>query len=96
MAAHRLVGRDQELTALAELVEDTAAYRGRVALIAGEPGIGKTSLVEAVEAIARRSGFVVAWGRCSSTEMPSFWPWTQALNALLAPVHRHRRPKPGS
>jgi hypothetical protein len=31
-----LVGREPELTALAELVEDAAAGRGRVALIAGE------------------------------------------------------------
>ena len=37
-----LVGREPELTALAELVEDTDAGRGRVALITGEAGIGLT------------------------------------------------------
>ena len=49
----RLVGREPELAALAELVEDAGAGRGRVALITGEAGIGKTSLAEAVDAMAR-------------------------------------------
>jgi predicted ATPase len=78
-----LVGREPELTALAELVEDADAGRGRVALITGEAGIGKTSLAEAVGAMVRESRFQVAWGRCSSAEMPSYWPWTQVLNTLL-------------
>ena len=59
------------------------AGRGRVALITGEAGIGKTSLSEAVEAMARELRFGVAWGRCSSADMPSYWPWTQVLNSLL-------------
>ena len=79
----RLVGREPELTALAELVEDAEASRGRVALVTGEAGIGKTSLGEAVEAMAREQRFGVAWGRCSSADMPSYWPWTQVLNSLL-------------
>ena len=78
-----LVGREPELAALAELVEDAGAGRGRVALMLGEPGIGKTSLAEAVEAMARELGFDMAWGRCSSADMPSYWPWTQVLNTLL-------------
>ena len=79
----RLLGRESELTALAELVRDADAGRGRVALVAGEAGIGKTGLAETVEAMARKSQFEVAWGRCSSAEMPSYWPWTQVLNTLL-------------
>ena len=79
----RLVGREPELAALAELVEDAGAGRGRVALITGEAGIGKTSLAEAVDAMARALRFDIAWGRCSSSEMPSYWPWTQVLNSLL-------------
>jgi hypothetical protein len=48
------------------------AGRGRVALMLGEAGIGKTRLAEAAETMARQSGFDVAWGRCSSIEMPSY------------------------
>ena len=83
MQGRSLVGREPELTALTELVEDADAGRGRVALVTGEAGIGKTSLTEAVEAVAREARFDVAWGRCSSVEMPPYWPWTQALNTLL-------------
>jgi predicted ATPase len=78
-----LVGHGPELVEVAELVADAAARRGRVALISGEAGIGKTSLAETVDATAREAGFDVAWARCSSAEMLSFWPWTQVLNALL-------------
>ena len=33
--------------------------------------------------MARELRFDIAWGRCSSAEMPSYWPWTQVLNTLL-------------
>jgi DNA-binding CsgD family transcriptional regulator/tetratricopeptide (TPR) repeat protein len=41
-----LLEREQELAALAALLDETTAGRGRVAIIHGEAGIGKTSLVE--------------------------------------------------
>ena len=78
-----LVGREPELAALARLIGDAGAGRGRVALMLGEAGIGKTRLAEAAERMARQSGFDVAWGRCSSIEMPSYWPWRQVLTNLL-------------
>ena len=40
-----LLERDPTLDALAQAVADAAAGRGSVALVTGEPGIGKTSLV---------------------------------------------------
>ena len=78
-----LVGREPELAALAELLGDAAAGRGRVAVMLGEPGIGKTRLSEAADTMARRLGFEVAWGRCSSVDMPSYWPWKQVVTNLL-------------
>jgi predicted ATPase len=78
-----LVGREPELAALAGLIGDAGAGRGRVAVMLGEAGIGKTRLAEAAETMARQSGFDVAWGRCSSADMPSYWPWRQVLNNLL-------------
>ena len=78
-----LVGREPELAALAELLGDAAAGRGRVAVMLGEPGIGKTRLSEAADTMARRLGFDVAWGRCSSVDMPSYWPWKQVVTNLL-------------
>ncbi len=83
MEEQSLVGREPELTALAGMIGDARAGRGRVAVMLGEAGIGKTRLAEAAETMARQSGFDVAWGRCSSADMPSYWPWRQVLNNLL-------------
>ncbi|GAA1023468.1 ATPase AAA [Acrocarpospora pleiomorpha] len=57
-----------------------AAQGHRVVLVAGEPGIGKTSLVEDA---ARQPAGRVAFGRCwDGGGAPPFWPWAQALRAL--------------
>ena len=78
-----LVGREPELASLAGLIGEAGAGRGRVAVMLGEAGIGKTRLAEAAETMARQSGFDVAWGRCSSADMPAYWPWRQVLTNLL-------------
>ncbi|GAA0430560.1 ATPase AAA [Acrocarpospora corrugata] len=52
----------------------------RVVLVAGEPGIGKTSLAE--HAAAHSAGRVVV-GRCwDGGGAPPFWPWVQAFREL--------------
>src|SRR4051812_2111596 len=80
MARMVLVGRSLELAALARLVADSAGGRGRLALIGGEPGIGKSRLVEEA---ARASGLPLAWGRCwEEGGAPAFWPWIQVLRVL--------------
>jgi tetratricopeptide (TPR) repeat protein len=77
------VGRDREVAELVAGLEDAAGGRGRLFLIAGEPGIGKTWLAEHVAGHATRHGFRVLWGRCWEVGgAPPFWPWTQLLGAL--------------
>ncbi|AWS41051.1 BTAD domain-containing putative transcriptional regulator [Streptosporangium sp. 'caverna'] len=77
----RLVGREAE----AEVLD--LAVRGdghRMVLLAGEPGIGKTSLAEQAARAARARGHRVVWGRCwDGTGAPPFWPWTQAVQDLV-------------
>ncbi|GAA3444634.1 BTAD domain-containing putative transcriptional regulator [Planomonospora venezuelensis] len=76
----RLVGRQAEEQALREAV---AADGHRVVLLAGEPGIGKTSLAEQAAEYAGARGHRVVWGRCwDGTGAPPFWPWTQAAADL--------------
>jgi tetratricopeptide (TPR) repeat protein len=78
----RLLGRDAELAALRTELEAAAGGEGRVVLLLGEAGIGKTRLSAAVGADARERGFTVAWGRCHEGEgAPVYWPWVQALRA---------------
>ncbi|MFF3443415.1 BTAD domain-containing putative transcriptional regulator [Streptosporangium sp. NPDC002721] len=76
-----LVGRDAE----AEVLERAVAGDGhRTVLLAGEPGIGKTSLAERAAEAARARGRRVVWGRCwDGTGAPPFWPWTQAVRDLV-------------
>lgn len=85
------VGRDPEVAELVAGLADALAGRGELFLIAGEPGIGKTRLVEQVEARALERGARVAWGRCwEGGGAPAYWPWTQVVRALAAPTAASR------
>jgi predicted ATP-dependent serine protease len=59
------VGRDAERASLRRLVDDALAGHGRLALVAGEPGVGKSRLVAEIgdEAQARgcRCSLGIAW-----------------------------------
>ncbi len=79
-----LVGRDRELAQLERALADAAAGHGRLVLLAGEPGIGKSRLADEA---ARRSGMRVLWGRCwEAGGAPPFWPWIQVLRAIARDV----------
>jgi DNA-binding SARP family transcriptional activator len=80
-----LVGYDNELRALEDLLEQALLRRGRLALIAGEPGVGKTRLADELGAVAGARGAQVVWGRAwSAGGAPPYWPWIQVLRALVA------------
>ena len=61
-----LVGRGAELETLKGLFEISRAGRGRLALIIGEPGIGKSRLLAELRAVASESGASWFEGRCVS------------------------------
>jgi tetratricopeptide (TPR) repeat protein len=83
-AAELFIGRVRELVQLDTALAEAVAGRGRLCLIAGEPGIGKTRLAECVAARAGEGGATVIWGRCWEGEgAPAFWPWVQVLRTLL-------------
>src|SRR5262245_26892318 len=77
------VGRVAEREALAAHIAEARQGKGRVVLVGGEPGIGKTRLVE--EAVAGIASGRVLWGRCQEIQgAPAFWPWIQALRAYVS------------
>jgi eukaryotic-like serine/threonine-protein kinase len=77
------VGRDREVAELVAGLEDALGGQGRLFLIAGEPGIGKTRLVEQLAGHAAERGARVAWGRCwEGRGAPPYWPWTQILRTV--------------
>src|ERR1700735_4088760 len=45
-----MVGRDRELASLLSGLDDAASRRGRLVLISGEPGVGKTRMADEVAA----------------------------------------------
>ena len=76
------VGRERELEVLLRALDDATAGRGRLVLIGGEPGIGKSRLAEELTATAGERGAQVGWGRCwEASGAPPYWPWVQALRA---------------
>src|SRR5918994_4606152 len=82
-AGRAFVGRDREVAELVSGLEDAAGGRGRLFLIAGEPGIGKTWLAERVAEHATSRGNRVVWGRCwEGGGAPPFWPWGNVVDEL--------------
>jgi DNA-binding CsgD family transcriptional regulator/tetratricopeptide (TPR) repeat protein len=59
---NHLVGRDRELGLLSAAVGELARGRGSAIWVEGEPGVGKSALVEAGIAAARDLGCDVLWG----------------------------------
>jgi tetratricopeptide (TPR) repeat protein/transcriptional regulator with XRE-family HTH domain len=58
-----LIGRSQELHRLLTPLEAVAGGHGRLALITGEPGVGKTRMAQEIALEAGKRGFIVATGR---------------------------------
>ncbi|MER6945037.1 BTAD domain-containing putative transcriptional regulator [Nonomuraea sp. NPDC000554] len=77
-------GREAELAELMALPARATRAGLALAAVSGEPGIGKTFLLEAFgECCSARLGQLVLWGRCPDAEAtPPLWPWAQVLRAL--------------
>ncbi|EFL13700.1 LuxR family transcriptional regulator [Streptomyces sp. C] len=77
-----LRGREAELERLRALVEAVRdGEGGAVALLLGEPGIGKTVLLQETVSIARAHGFVVSHGRAE--ELHELAPLASLASGLL-------------
>jgi len=78
------VGRDLELARLVAALDAAVAGRGRLVLLAGEPGIGKSRLADALMEQARARGANTLVGRCwEAGGAPAYWPWIQALRVAI-------------
>ena len=82
-ASSDLVGREHELGELAQAISRTAAGRGSLWMLSGEPGVGKTRLADAAEGVAGEAGLDTFWGRCwEGGGAPAYWAWTQVVRAM--------------
>ncbi|GII59851.1 ATPase AAA [Planotetraspora thailandica] len=79
-----LVGRAEELAMLRQSAESALAGGKGLVIVDGEPGVGKTRLLEEIAAEAGGHGALVVWGRCLEGDgSPSMWPWVQAVVTVL-------------
>src|SRR5205823_9544009 len=82
-----IIGRQQERAALRTAYEEAAAGRGLLLCVTGEPGLGKTTLVESFleELAASGQTWHLARGRCSERlgGAEAYLPFLEALDSLL-------------
>ncbi len=84
METYPLINRDPEVAELRAALDSALSGSGRVALLAGEPGIGKTRLATVLADEAESRGVPVWWGRgWEDGSAPAFWPWNAALRRWL-------------
>jgi len=74
-----LVGRDSELATLKKHLADTVSGKGSTVLISGEPGIGKTALVEAFKEYAATQNVKILSGAASADSAQPFLVFSKAL-----------------
>jgi DNA-binding SARP family transcriptional activator len=78
------VGRERELGELLAGLDAVFLGHGRLFLLVGEPGIGKSRLAEELIAHARARGARILVGRCwEAGGAPAYWPWVQPLRAYV-------------
>ncbi len=82
MTGPRLYGRDAELAALAELIEQ-ASERGSAIAVLGEAGTGKSTLLRAAVELARSAGFQVL--QTAGVETEANLPFA-GLHQLMRPL----------
>ncbi len=88
-----LVGREEELGLLRRRWEQAKAGQGQVVLLSGEPGIGKSRLVQALKEQASAEGATRIEFRCSPYHQNSaFYPIIEHLQRLLQ-FHREETPQ---
>ena len=74
------IGRARELEELSSGLAQASSGQGQLFIVSGEPGIGKTRLVEEFVRSADERGAQAVWGRCrESGGAPPYWPWVEIL-----------------
>ena len=79
-----LIGRETELLELRGRWQDARTGTRGVAVLAGEPGIGKTRLAAEFSRSAYADGAVVLLGRCYEDSLVPYQPFVEALRHYAA------------
>lgn len=79
-----LAGRAAELGVLQASVERARAGFGGLALVQGDPGIGKSRLAAELAASVHARGANVVWGRCHEEALVPYQPFVEILRQYAA------------
>ena len=78
------IGRQREMKELRAALEDVKSGNGRLKMVTGAPGIGKSRTAQEVAKQAEECGFQTFWGRCYEAQgAPPYWPWIRVLRAYV-------------
>jgi tetratricopeptide (TPR) repeat protein len=77
------VGRRTELRLLESALNRARTGAGRLIVVTGPAGVGKTRFCAEGMDLARQAGFTVGWGSCwTDGDTPPLWPWQSILARL--------------
>lgn len=77
------IGYQRQRALMTEFLLKTTATSDGLCLVSGQPGTGKSRLIEEVVAHAALNGAAVTWGRCTNSDgAPPRWPWEQIVRSL--------------
>ena len=77
------VGRTAELARILDAAESARRGQGKVLLLSGEPGIGKTHLAAQAAVLLQAQGWQVLYGGAGEGLGSPYAPWCQALSHLV-------------
>jgi hypothetical protein len=82
------VGRQPEMDELKSALEDALSRQGKLVMLVGEPGIGKTRTAQELAARAEQQGAYVLWGwSYEEAGAPPYWPWIQPLRSYIQQLY---------
>jgi tetratricopeptide (TPR) repeat protein/transcriptional regulator with XRE-family HTH domain len=80
-----LVGREAEQETIGRALHAVAQGQGRLLVLVGEPGVGKTRLAQEITLRARAHGYRVITGRCyEPQQVLAYSPFLEALTQAVA------------
>lgn len=76
------VGRQSQMSSLADIWREATSGSGRLVLLEGEPGAGKTRLLAAIAEQVGSRGSTVLFGRCDEGGTVPYQPFVESLGAV--------------